>query len=57
MVGLVVPMPTFPPLVANHAPPVDEMAVVEAYVSVVSPVTFKVEVAVMAPPANNEPEK
>ena len=54
--GLVVPMPTLPPLVAKYAALVEEIWVVLAYPSVVSPVTFKVEVAVIAPPKKEVPE-
>ena len=49
------PIPTLPPLVAKYAEPVEPICVVEAYPSVVSPVTFKVEVAVIAPPKNEVP--
>ena len=55
--GDVVPMPTLPPVVAKYAEPVEPICVVEAYPSVVSPVTFNVEVAVIAPPTNKLPEK
>ena len=53
--GLVVPMPTLPPLVAKYAEPVELIWVVEALPRVVNPVTESVEVAVSAPPKNEEP--
>ena len=40
--GDVVPIPTFPPLVAKYAEPVEPMLVVEACVNVESPVTLSV---------------
>src|SRR3989338_4413010 len=43
LVGEVVPMPTLPPDVANNAPPVEEIAVVEAYVRLVEPETVSEE--------------
>src|SRR3989338_10189681 len=61
--GLVEAMPTLPPLVANHAPPVEDSAVVEAYgkvladvaVEVMAPVMASVLVAVSAPPKKQVP--
>ena len=54
-VGDVLPIPTFPPLVAKYAEPVDPMFVVEACVKVARPVTLSVEVATTAPPKNPVP--
>ena len=53
--GEVVPIPTEPPEVAKYAEPVEPIWVVEALPRVVRPVTFRVEVAVSAPPKNEEP--
>ena len=47
--GEVVPIPTFPPLVANYAAPVEPIWVVEALPRVVRPVTLSVEAKVAAP--------
>ena len=44
--GVVVPMPTLPSVVAKYAEPVEPICVVEAYPSVVSPVTLRVPVAI-----------
>ena len=50
-VGLAVPIPTPPPLVAKYADPVEEMAVVEAYgnVEAVEDVAVKYEARTSAP--------
>ena len=53
--GEEVPSPTFPPVVAKYAEPVEPIWVVEALPRVVRPETFKVEVAVSAPPKKEGP--